>query len=75
MSTFENAAGISMVEMNYFFIVLFIVLTIIGVSVGFIDLLKALRTRQVEGIGMIASISQGIAAIIAAMAIVYFITL
>ena len=75
MSPFEDASGISVIDMNYFFIVLLIVLTIIGVGIGFIDLLRALRTGQIEGISIIADISKGIAAIIVAIVIVYFITL
>ena len=75
MSPFEDAAGISVINMNYFFIVLLVVLTIIGVSVGFIDLLRALRTGQVEGISIVSNISKGIATIIAVIAIVYFISL
>ena len=75
MSPFETASGISVVDINYFFIALLVVLTIIGVGIGFIDLLRTLRTGQIEGISIIANISKGVAAIIAVIALIYFITL
>ena len=75
MSAFEDAAGISAIDMNYFFAFTLIVITIIGVCIGLIDLLRVVRTGQVEGINIVGKISTGIAAIIAVITMVYFISL
>ena len=75
MGAFENASGISAINMNYFFSVVLVVITIIGVCIGFIDLLRVVRSGQLEGANIIGKISTGVAAIIAVIAMVYFISL
>ena len=73
MDAFEAAAGISMVNLNYIIAPLLVVGTIIIVSVGLIEALKAARTNP-EVLDLSGHLIKGLFAVIAAIALVYFMT-
>ena len=75
MSAFEEGAGISLADIGYIIVPSLVVATIIVVSMGFIEALKLARVHpESETMDLYARLLKGIAAIIALIALIYFVT-